>query len=422
VSRIWVAALALALTALGFGLGYQTGLSREQPRRAPIPPPRAVAPPAPSALSAAVHEALANPDRLERMLEIGRLLQPLGSESIGEVTAAYDAAFVEVGDVAIVLLADWWARLDPAGAFAWAQRERMANSPMVIKAVVRAWAEREPEEAARAIEGVGTRGGSPDSVDALVRGWNDSGKPGLLDYLSGLPSGVARQRAISVVTRRRVYQYGVEETFRWAEAIPDDAGRFKLNVFRRVATWATEVDPQRAAAWAERHGQEEYGKGLFRRVGNRWARQDGAAAMQWLATLPAGAERDAGVQETYRAWLGHEEEAAKAWMRAAELEPWLEPALALYVRDMARESPEQALEWTALILDAERRREATIKIGRYWHHVDPDAARAWLDRSGLPEEDRKWVLSPLPGSGGRRAAPQQGDFPLREGVFLEEEG
>ncbi len=156
-------------------------------------------------------------------------------------------------------------------------------------------------------------------------------------------------------------------------------------------------------------------------MGTRWAQQDGLAAMTWLATLPAGGERDAGVQETYRVWLSRDREAAMAWLRGAELEPWLEPALALYVKSLARERPEEALEWTALIRDAERRREATMKIGRYWHQVDPDAARAWLDRSGLPEEDRKWILEPPGGARGRRAAPQPGDVPLQEGGFLEEE-
>jgi hypothetical protein len=219
-----------------------------------------------------------------------------------------------------------------------------------------------------------------------------------------------------------VYRDGLEETFRWAEALADDPDRFKLNVFRRVGTWAAEVDPQRAAAWAAEHGEAEYGKGLYRRVGIRWAWQNGATAMAWLATLPAGKERDAGVQETYRAWLSRDPGAAKGWLRAAELEQWLEPALALYVKSMARESPEEALEWTALIRDAERRREATIKIGQYWHGVDPEAARAWLDQSGLPEKDREWILNPPGGARGRRTAPRQGDIPLLERVFLEEEG
>jgi hypothetical protein len=421
VSRISTAALALVLAALGFGTGYQIGLSRQQADKAAAPQPRAVAPAAPAGLPAGIQEALANPDRLERSLEIARLLERLGPESVTEVTAAYDASFVEVGDIAVVLLAQWWARQDPEGAFAWAQRERMAGKSMVVAEVVRAWAERDPEEAARAVDGMPRQELRRDSVDALVRGWNDSGNPGLMEYLSGLSRGIERQRALSVVARRKVYRDGLDEAFRWAEALPDDPDRFKLNVFRRVATWAAELDPQEAGAWAARHGQEEYGKGLYRRVGTRWARHDPAAAMKWLSTLPPGAERDAGVQETYRTWLSRDSAAAKDWLRAAELEPWLEPALALYVKSIARESPEEALEWSALIGDAERRREATIKIGQHWHRVDPEAARAWLDRSGLPEKDREWILNPPRGGRGRGAAPRQGGAGFAEDALLEEE-
>jgi len=326
----------------------------------PPPAPQAVAPPPPAATSAEVQRVLANPDRIERTSEIARLLQRLGPESIDEVKAAYDAAFIEAGDLAIVLLAEWWARLDPAGAFGWTQREPMGKTPAATTAVVRTWAERDPEEAARAIKGIGNRELHSTGVDALVRGWNDSGKPGLTAYLFALPRGIERQRAISVVARAKVHREGVEETFRWAEALPNDPDRFKLNVFRRVASRATEIAPQRAGAWAARHGEQEYGKGLFRRVGTRWAQQDGLAAMTWLATLPAGWERDVAVQETYRVWLGRDHDDAMAWLRSTELEPWLEPALALYAKALTRESPEQALEWSALIHDAERRREATI--------------------------------------------------------------
>ncbi|GAG25645.1 unnamed protein product, partial [marine sediment metagenome] len=139
-----VAALALALAVLGFGIGYHTGLSREQPRSAFTRPPGGAPPQAPGGVSAAVQEALANPDRLERTAEITRLLRRLGPESLGEVTAAYDAVFLDAGDVAFVLLAEWWARHDPAGAFEWARSERTVRTPEVITTVVRAWAELDP--------------------------------------------------------------------------------------------------------------------------------------------------------------------------------------------------------------------------------------------------------------------------------------
>jgi hypothetical protein len=351
-----------------------------------------------------VYALLKEPDPLERTAEIARRLQGLGPDAIGQVRAAYDAFFVDSGDVAIVLLAEWWARLDPTGAFEWARGEWIGRHPAVVMAVVYAWATRDPEEAGRAVEGITNPTLQRACLEALVGGWDESGRPGLLDYLADLSDDADQQRSIALLMRRRVRRDGFEETFRWAEALPDEPAPLKLNVFRRLASAAAELEPNRAAAWAERHSGGEHGKGLFRRVGVRWAGQDGRAAMAWLATLPAGWERDVGVQEAYRTWLSRDHENAMAWMRGAELEPWLEPAFVLFTVSLSRKSPEEALEWAGRLRDEERRREAFMKIGRVWHLADPDAAQAWLDRSELSEKDRNWVLEPRQ-QPRRRAAP-----------------
>jgi hypothetical protein len=408
VSRIALGAVAVILAALAFGLGYFAGLAREEPRGAMVRTRREGAPPPPSQVSAAVEAALMRPDPLERTAELARLLQGLGPDAVGDVRAAYDAVFVDVGDVEIVLLAEWWAQFDPRGAFDWTHREWVGKHPAVVASVIRAWAARDPEEARQAIDEIAKPVLRRGSVEALLRGWEESGEPGLVDYVAGLPFGVARQVAIATLARRKVLRNGSEEAFRWAEGLSDDhPDRFKLQVFRRVASAVAEVDPHAAAAWAEQHSAGEYGDGLFRRVGVRWAKRDGPAAMAWLAALPAGDQRDAGVQETYREWLSRDAEGATAWMRSSELEPWLQPALTLFALYLSGESPEEALDWAARIRDEERRQEAIVRIGRRWVVADPDAAESWLDRTELSEEMRRWIHEPPRAPRGGLAVPPQ---------------
>ena len=62
--------------------------------------------------------------------------------------------------------------------------------------------------------------------------------------------------------------------------------------------------------------------------------------MAWLATLPAGADRSDGVTEAFRDWMIHDRKAAFAWIEETEIQPWNEPALALYARAIARRAPE----------------------------------------------------------------------------------
>jgi len=406
VSRVSLGALLVMLAAVGFGLGHYTGLSRGESRGAVGRTRQGDAPPPPSEVSAAVESALLHPDALERTAQLARLLHGLGPDAIGDVRAAYDAVFVDVGDVEIVLLAEWWAQFDPRAAFDWTRREWAGQHPAVVAAVIRAWAARDPEQARQAVDEIALPVLRSASVEALLRGWDESGEPGLVGYVAGLPFGGPRQLAIARLATRRLHRSGAEEVLRWAEGLSDDhPDHFKLQVFRRVASAVAELDPQAAAAWAERHSTGEYGDGLFRKVGVRWAKRDAPAAMAWLATLPAGQQRDVGIQETYRVWLGRDAEGATTWLRSSELEPWLEPALALFALYLSRESPEEAMDWAARIQDQERRQQTIVKIGRRWVVADPDAAESWLDRAELSEEMRSWIHEPPRAPRGGLAAP-----------------
>jgi hypothetical protein len=220
-------------------------------------------------------------------------------------------------------------------------------------------------------------------------------------------SGHDRQRAIYTVARRKVLRDGVEAAFRWAEGLPDSEDEFKLNVFRRVASSAAEVDPQAAAAWAERHADGEHGLQLPRRVGTRWAKRDPESAMRWLSTLPESWNRDDGVRETYRTWLRLGGDRPMEWLRNAELEPWLDPAVSLFAKKLSYEDPEAALEWAGRISDEEIRWGTVGVIARAWLMADEEAAKAWIDGAELPDVYRQKIFVIPEGMRRRAASPAE---------------
>jgi hypothetical protein len=237
---------------------------------------------------------------------------------------------------------------------------------------------------------------SDQLTSALVEGWLESGLPGLEEYLIEMPPSNEQQFAISALVRRLIVRDGIDAALRWVEALPDEApGRFKLQAYRRVASAVADIDPQRAAHWAEKQLAGDFGNGVPRRVGVSWGRQDGGeAAMTWLASLPAVDHLPFAVDATYREWLRHDREGALRWLREAEPNPTFEPAISLYALVTVSDDLQTALEWAQRLQDEELRHQTLEKLARAWLANDPEAARAWIEGSELPEAAQQRVLAP----------------------------
>jgi hypothetical protein len=137
--------------------------------------------------------------------------------------------------------------------------------------------------------------------------------------------------------------------------------------------------------------------------------------MRWLSTLPDGWNREDAVRETYRTWLRLGGDRPLEWLRAAELEPWLDPAVSLFAKKLSHEDREAALEWAGRISDEEIRWGTVGLIARAWLMTDEEAAKAWIDRAELPELYRRKIFE-IPGGLKRRAAgtaeePETSDEP-----------
>jgi hypothetical protein len=138
-------------------------------------------------------------------------------------------------------------------------------------------------------------------------------------------------------------------------------------------------------------------------IARRWARRDGAAALEWLyESSNEGYERDVAVMAAFTVWGQLEHEAALAWMAArmaGGLDPWLQPALPAAAKFLALDSPAEAIEWAERIEVDDRREYTLIAVARVWRQVDEPAAEAWLLQSSLSQAARE--MARASGRGGR---------------------
>jgi hypothetical protein len=387
----WIVA-SFILIAASFSIGYGVGTT-QSPEPRPSRSFEGGDQVALDGVAADAREILLEPDTVERIARLSQLLRTLPAESLGDLLDAYETIFLDRGDIDLILLATWWARFDPAAAYEWTQREWQADHSLVVGAVIYTWALQDPLAALAAAEEVSNIQLRTGYVHMAIAGWDQSGQPGVVEYVRSLPEVSNRQRAITVLARRRVLRGGVEKAFEWVEDLEDTPDWFKLNAVQRVASAAAEIDPEAAGAFVGRHYQGPYGHGLIDRLARVWGRQDALGAMTWLATIEPGKPRLKGVRETYVYWLREDPAAAAAWLRQVERGPWLDPAVALYAKHIAGRAPLEGLDWAGGIADQELREATLARVARIWAVTDVDAAKAWVDQSNLPDWMRDKIFT-----------------------------
>ncbi len=404
MSRTAAAVIALVLTVLVVGL-YGAGWRLQAPQGAQESQH--------DSLLATVVDVMSVEDPLVRAARLATALQGFGPEALSEIEEAWIEVvgdFESPATVELALLVEWWCRHDPEGAFGWLHGRNRLRDPTLMTSLMRTWATRDPVAASLMFETFPRRPNEDLSrlLNALVLGWSASGEPGIERWLIAYPKDVERQIALSGLVADKVRRLGIEETVRWVEALPDTIpSKFKMRAFRRVATAISEVDPVRAAAWAENHLEEEWGSGLPRRVAMQWSPLDGPAAMKWLRGLPASPDVAKAVGDAYRAWLRKDGEAAGSWLLAQEVDASLEPAMAVYAVDTARHDPEAALSWAARVQDDARHEETLERIAGIWLRRDPAAARSWIETSDLSDvaKTRVYAANERAKNRSRKKAP-----------------
>ena len=385
--------LTIVAAVLAFVAGYQIAGLDSEPQE---PPSRSYTPTADLKLdgdASEVRAILLDENLLRRTAHLTALLEKLGPTAVEDLKAAYRTIFMDYGDTDLIFFAEWWARFDPAAAFAWTQEQMPTEHPLVVTAVLRTWARTNPTAALVAAQ-VPNPTLRNMFMEACLVGWAESGRPGLFEFIQTLPEGGDRQRAIQVVARRKVLRDGPKAAFEWAEALPDDAAGFKLHVLRRVASSAAEVDPGRAARWAEGLLGGDSGRGITQRVGTRWAKRDPRAAMQWLSSLAPGRDRDDGVRETFRRWMREDPDAALHYGTTVELEPWLDPVVVRVAHRLGRDDPRQGLAWASKVADKDLRLTTIGLVARGWAMADEAAARRWVEQAAdLPDYLKRKIFN-----------------------------
>jgi hypothetical protein len=350
-------------------------------------------------------ELIGNPDDFAKASRLGTLLPKLGPESLPAVKRVLSEEHVlDMGAVEYELLMRYWSNHDPGGAGLHA----LSASPLgyrvvVIYVAVPPWVRAEPQRALEFSKLFSMQGGdySAAAQIALVLGWYDSGRPGLEDYIHDLGAGFERQRALRTYATSVIRTRGADAVIEWAESVPEDEPDYKLEVIRAVGPALVPFDLAAAKRFCKAHCDGPHGSNLRSRIATRWVREGATTEpLEWLHGSPKGRETEFAVRLAFEAWGGMDREGALRWMKqqtaSGEAPAWLRPALPMYARLLAVDSPAEGLAWAGRLETEKERDVVTLEIAHAWRLKDEPAAEAWLRQSSLPPELQEIVRSPEP--------------------------
>jgi hypothetical protein len=384
-----IVALWIATVAAAFGIGWIAS------------PPHAS--PVPDDLAASLRSALGEGDVIERQERTASLLKGLDADAVPEVVALYERMIplIDASELGAFFAA--WARFDPLGALdharGWRRQEVWTQREIGVRAVIRAWAQREPLAAREAVAqiGINTPSLREPLRQSLVAGWAHSprGHEGLAAFIAELPPLHARFEILETVAEELVRGGGAEAVLLgWAEPILRDEGHkpvMKRAVFRTAAGAAAQLDPERTAAWTVQHSQADYAQDGVGIVAEHWGRLDGAAAMAWLGEQPPGEGLDEAIRDAFGQWTRVDPRGALKWLGSEESSALRDPARELKAQRLGEHEPERALEWCERIEDEDRRLSCLESVAMGWYAKDAVAAETWLQESSLDEEARRRV-------------------------------
>jgi hypothetical protein len=354
-------------------------------------------------LAARIIELYAIEDRLKRtdmLVSILSDLKPGQGPSLAATLDALERVDTTNREFEAVLIVAGWSNIDPVAASHWVignAREKVVRSEMLNESIYR-WALQDPEGLLRDsyILPYHQGGWDASSLRALVRGWYESGKPGLDDFVYGLPAqSTDRQRAVSQLIATKLEHEGIEPVIEWATNEVRGEIAFKQYIYSRLAGDIAKTDPERAVAWCDEVCDTELGKEIPLWLATSWVMNEGGKAMEWIVVRDAEVVSNrVGARAAYRRFLLTDKDAAIAWMEGTSEEmrtgyEGMQGPLYIYVNEKSGLGfDEEALEWTKYITGKPQREELLVKIARRWLRRDPDAAERWLADAPLSQEQK----------------------------------
>ncbi len=313
---------------------------------------------------------------------LGQLVEanpPLASTIVNQLPAGADR------DELIKRIAEPLARLDFAGAIAWAQNlpadVTNASREEALSTIVKTMAERDPAAAAREVIGLAADPAAASAMATVADTWAKADSNAALAWAETLPSGAARDGAMAAAVA--------------AYSHLDAAGAWEV-ASRELPAGV----PATTAAQSE--------------IAIFLARKDPAAASQDLMTIPDGNSRAFAVPIIAAGWVKDDVAAASQWVATLPISDERDHALQQVLPPLAQTQPEAALALALTASSDDSRYNELYLTLTAWGAIDREGALAALETAPVPDNRRRGLQVAIQSAGQMMAGRDRANKAFQE--------
>lgn len=346
--------------------------------------------------NATLKDILRHPDILQRSERVSQFLQRASSDQLEDIKAEFRIAPLDQGDIEYALFASWWARFDPTGAYVFADHEIRMEQPRVITAVMRTWAQMDPEGLMSSNLFTSATSKMPSFrgaiADSVVSGWFTSGKPGLAEFVLTQPDPETQQMALKAWMRMKVLRDGGRAAFEWTQSLPYHAD-IKRHLLASGMAIVAHQNPQLCIEWLDTARENGIDIGTFvPRIASAWGHHDPQAAIDWVLDYGTTADRFRAIQRISRKWRRLDPQGMLDWVdtKSEALDQTTIYLLRFQALQMIIERNQyRDVNWLDLLdrtgknVSGNQRDIAVLYILQRFYVADQPAAEAWIKANPL---------------------------------------
>lgn len=327
-----------------------------------------------------------NPILRKQMM--ANLLANLNAENVDAALAAFEAE--PKSDEMDRVFADFlyaWSTIDGEKAIAYAlDPESPKKSYFGGVYSMMGWASKDQAAAMAFVAG---REPSEDTAwlhYGVFRNMLDANPQAASEYLMTNTKSNARGRAMDKLTEKLYKDGGSGALKSWLDGIDhtgaNDMESYKTYAIRSVIDRVSKDDPDMAKKLIEEnYGQPFVNFETLRHTAWRVSDGEGAAGMDWLASLPESKDRSRAFGEMVGQYAQRDPNVVATWLNERPDSAEFDSAASIFAQSIVNDDPVSAVAWARSLKPGDEREKTLRKVIKSWQKADPAAATAWLQNN-----------------------------------------